>query len=402
MRFRSIGLLSFGHMITDINQGAIPALLPFFIMEYGLTYMEAAGIVFAANITGSIIQPMFGYFSDRWSNSWLMPSGIALAGLGLGLCGWVKSYYLIMALVIVSGIGVSAFHPTAAKLSNQLAAKNKAMGISLFAIGGNGGFAFGPLIATFSVLLWGSKGTIIFTILGVITAFAIYFVFRDMTSQTNNSAKSKEVSTPEKQDQWFPFCRLSGIVVARSILFYGLNTFIPLYWIGILKESPVLGSTALTILFTVGMAGTLLGGRLSDKFGYRNIILWGWLALLPLMYLFTYIQSTTWATALLIPVSLGLFTIYSPMLVTGQSYLPNHVGFASGVTIGLAVTIGGITAPILGRIADVSGVTAALESLVVIPIIAIALALSLPKAESEKSKAILASLATEAAAIKKE
>ena len=65
------------------------------------------------------------------------------------------------------------------------------------------------------------------------------------------------------------------------------------------------------------------------------------------MYLFTYVQSTAWATAVLIPISLGLFIIYSPMLVTGQNYLPNHIGFASGVTIGLAVTIGGVAAPIL-------------------------------------------------------
>ena len=390
MRFRSIGLLSFGHMITDINQGAIPALLPFFITEYGLTYMEAAGIVFAANITGSIIQPMFGYLSDRWTNSWLMPLGIALAGIGLGLCGWVKSYYLILALVIISGIGVSAFHPTAAKLSNQLAENSKAMGISLFAIGGNGGFAFGPLIATFSVLLLGSKGTILFTLLGVLTALVVYFVFKDISSKSNMT-KLKDNVAPEQHDQWGLFSRLSGIVVARSIIFFGLNTFIPLYWIGILKESPVFGSSALTLLFTVGMIGTLMGGKLSDKFGYRNIILWGWVALLPLIFLFTYIQNTVWATVVLVPLSLVLFTIYSPMLVTGQSYLPNHMGFASGVTIGLAVTIGGVIAPILGRIADVSGITAALESLIIIPFFAIILALSLPSNKTQKTKQLFVS-----------
>ena len=84
MKLQSVGLLSFGHLATDITQGAVPALLPFFIVTYGLTYTEAAGIVFAANITGSVIQPMFGYLADRWSNGWLMPSGIVLAGLGMG------------------------------------------------------------------------------------------------------------------------------------------------------------------------------------------------------------------------------------------------------------------------------------------------------------------------------
>ena len=229
------------------------------------------------------------------------------------------------------------------------------------------------------MILWGAKGTIVFTLAGLITALVVYFVFRGIESPQKSSLRSNPEHASEEKDQWSPFCRLSTIVVARSIVFYGLNTFIPLYWIGILKESPMMGSSALTILFTVGMAGTLLGGKLSDKYGYRNIIIWGWVALLPLLYLFTYFQSTFWATALLVPISLALFTIYSPMLVTGQNYLPNHMGFASGVTIGLAVTIGGVTAPILGRIADVSGVTAALESLMFIPVIAIAMAVSLPK-----------------------
>ena len=149
----------------------------------------------------------------------------------------------------------------------------------------------------------------------------------------------------------------------------------------------MLGSTALTILFGTGMISTLIGGRLSDRFGYRNVIIGGWILLLPSMYLFTLVQSTVWATALLIPISLGLFAIYSPMMVMGQNYLPNHVGFASGVTIGLAITIGGLTAPLLGRIADMSGITAALDSLLFIPLLAIALALTLPKNEQRRSPA---------------
>ena len=387
MKLQSVGLLSFGHLATDITQGAVPALLPFFIATYGLTYTEAAGIVFAANITGSVIQPMFGYLADRWSNGWLMPSGIVLAGLGMGLCGWFDSYQAILLLVVLSGVGVSAFHPTAAKLTNKLAGPNKAMGMSIFSIGGNGGFAFGPLVATTSILLWGLKGTIVFTLLGICTAVIMYVVFRDVSTVQEQNRSGTAGGKPAQEDQWFPFCRLSGVVIARSIMFYGLNTFIPLYWIQVLQESPVLGSTALTILFGTGMISTLIGGRLSDRFGYRNVIIGGWILLLPSMYLFTLIQSTAWATALLIPISLGLFAIYSPMMVMGQNYLPNHVGFASGVTIGLAITIGGLTAPFLGRIADMSGITAALDSLLFIPLVAIALALTLPKSEQRRPPA---------------
>lgn len=387
MKYRKIGLLSVGHAVTDINQGALPALLPFFINEYHLSYAAAATIVFAANIGGSLIQPFFGYWSDRWSNSWLMPAGIMLAGLGMGLCGWVDSYPVILALVIICGIGVSAFHPEAAKLANHIAKENKAMGISVFAIGGNVGFAFGPLIATFAVLAFGARGLTVFILTSLITSLIVYFQFRGY-SVTKAEAKAKDPNAPRAQDQWFPFLRLSGVVIARSALFYGLNTFIPLYWMHVLGESAVLGSSALTILFTVGVFGTLLGGKLADKYGYRKIILIGWVALLPLMYLFTAVQSTAWATLLLVPVSLALFTIYSPMLVTGQGYLPNYVGFASGVTIGLAVTIGGITAPFLGWVADTSGITAALQSLIFIPVIAALLVLTLPFKDRAKAPSV--------------
>ena len=107
----------------------------------------------------------------------------------------------------------------------------------------------------FSTLLGANRDKHFYTT-RVITAIIIYVVFKDMESQEKDTATSVSENTHKKRDQWFLFCHLLGIVVARSILFYGLNTFIPLYWISILKESPVMGNAALTILFTVGMAIT--------------------------------------------------------------------------------------------------------------------------------------------------
>jgi len=385
VRYRSISLLSAGHLFTDINQGAIPALLPFFIAEYHLTYAAAASIVFAANIASSIVQPIFGFYSDRLTKVWLMPVGILLAGLGLAVTGVAGSLPLILAAVAVSGCGVAAFHPDAARLANRLAEDKKAMAMSIFAVGGNAGFAFGPLLATGAMLAWGIKGTLIFALSPVVVAAFLYFQFRDMTLPQPPKKAANEVAGEQLKDQWFPFLRLTGIVVARSVLFFGLNTFIPLYWINVLHQSAVAGGTALTLLFSLGIVSTLIGGRLADKLGYRNAIMAGFGLLLPLIAIFTHINDSFWATAMLIPISLGLFGIYGPLMASGQNFLPNRVGFASGVTIGLAVSIGGVAAPALGWMADMYGIQTALQCLVVIPVLALALTATLP---ADKRRAV--------------
>ena len=377
MEYRKVSLLTLGHLFTDINQGAIPALLPFFITEYNLSYAAAGSIVFAANIASSLIQPIFGIMSDRWSKVWLMPLGVLLAGAGVGFAGWVDSFALMLVMVAISGLGVSAFHPEAAKLANRYAKENKATGLSMFAVGGNAGFAFGPLVATGALLLWGPKGTIVFFLLSIATAIILHVYFKD-ASLPEAGVQHKAAAEKKGEDQWFPFLRLSGVVVARSVLFFGLNTFIPLYWIHVLQETAAVGSSALTVLFSAGIIAVLIGGRLADRYGYRKIMIGGWAMLIPLMYLLTNVKDTFWATVLLLPISVGLFSIYGPIMVTGQAYLPNRVGFASGVTIGLAVSIGGVTAPLLGRLADVAGVEAALQILVIVPVLALVLTYTLP------------------------
>lgn len=390
MRYRSIMLLSAGHLFTDINQGAIPALLPFFIAEYHLSYAAAASIVFAANIASSVVQPVFGFYSDRMAKVWLMPVGILIAGLGFAVTGVAGSLPLILAAVAISGCGVAAFHPDAARLANRLAENKKALAMSIFAVGGNAGFALGPLLATGAMLTWGLQGTLIFAVSPLIVAAFLYFQFRDMSLPQPLKAAVGELAADQPKDQWPAFLRLSGVVVSRSVLFFGFNTFIPIYWINVLHQSSVAGGSALSLLFSLGIFSTLLGGRLADRFGYRNTIMAGFGLLLPLIAIFTHIHDTFWATAMLIPISLGLFGIYGPLMASGQSFLPNRVGFASGVTIGLAVTIGGVAAPILGWLADMYGIQTALQCLIVIPVFAMAMTATLP-ADKRPEKGVVAS-----------
>ena len=157
---RAMAVLSTGHMFTDIAQGSIPALLPFLISRDHLSYAAASALVLAATISSSVIQPLFGYVSDRLSLPWLMPLGPALGGLGVALAGLAPSYGLTFAAIVLSGVGVAAFHPEGSRFANYVSGARRASGMSLFSVGGNVGFALGPVLVTPLLLAFGLHGTV--------------------------------------------------------------------------------------------------------------------------------------------------------------------------------------------------------------------------------------------------
>jgi FSR family fosmidomycin resistance protein-like MFS transporter len=376
MRRRAIALLAAAHLFDDVNQGVIPALLPFFIAERGFTIAAAAGLVFASNIASSVLQPLFGFFADRRSAPWLVPSGLLLAGAGVALVGLAPSYALVLAAVAASGIGVAAFHPEAARQIYALSGERRATAMSFFAVGGNLGFAIGPALATPLQIALGLRGTILLVLPAL--AMALVLVRAGVRGKSEN-APASEGRRRSQPDRWAAFVRLSAPVVCRAIVFYGLNTFIPLYWIHVFGASKAAGGAALTLMLASGVAGTLAGGWLADRFGRRVIVLVSMIALCPLMAGFIAATSRGAALALLVPIGLALYAPFSVMTVMGQEYLPGRVGTASGMTIGLAVTLGGLAAPLLGRFADLHGVKAAVSLLVLIPLAGAAATLTLPR-----------------------
>ncbi|MHB1836321.1 MAG: MFS transporter, partial [Solirubrobacteraceae bacterium] len=158
---RAMAVLSAGHMFTDVGQGSIPALLPFLLVRDHLSYASASALVLAATISSSVIQPLFGHISDRRSLPWLLPLGPLVGGLGIGLIGIMPSFGLTFAAVLVSGVGVAAFHPEGSRFAHYVSGERRSSGMSLFSVGGNIGFALGPAIMTPAVLTLGMHGTLV-------------------------------------------------------------------------------------------------------------------------------------------------------------------------------------------------------------------------------------------------
>lgn len=377
----SVAALSIGHVCIDLCQGAIPALLPFLLIQRHLSYTSAGSLVLATNLASSVIQPLFGRFADRFSAPWLMPVGLVLAGIGLALAGFAPNYWLIVLSLALTGIGIAAFHPEAARLMNVVAGPKKATAMSIFSIGGNVGFALGPLLTSTFLILLGLGGAALFLIPILLVSLLLVAFFRHLARFVNASKQQSQKEQVQGTDAWSPFARLTAMIMCRSVIFYGLNTFLPLYWVVVLHQSSAFGASALTVLLAAGILGTFIGGRLADRYGRRTVVLWSLSSLAPLLLLFIVFSTTSiiLALLLLLPLGLALFAPFSVMVVMGQEYLPNSVGTASGVTLGLAVTIGGITAPVFGHVADLYGIHIAMISLALFPLLGTVLALTLPR-----------------------
>jgi FSR family fosmidomycin resistance protein-like MFS transporter len=350
-------MMAAGHFLCDMNQGALPAILPFLMTKYHFTYTGIAGLILAANLISSIIQPLIGHYADKKSKKWMLPIGLLLSSGGIAAIGILSSYWVIFSVAMISGIGTAIFHPEAAKTVNKASSKYKASNMSFFSLGGTLGFALGPIVSTTSILLWGLKGIMILiipTTLFVMVMLKAKNNIRPPEKIEKNIANKVEFD--QGKAQWKSFSLLSILLCIRSVVFYGLNTFLPLFWINILLQSKSDGTSMLSIFLLFGAIGTLIGGRLADRFGYVTTTKISFVSLFPLLCLLAIAKNTLFATIILLFVGIFIFLPYSSMVVLGQKYLPNRLGLASGITLGLAVSVGGIAAPLLGKIADTYGI----------------------------------------------
>src|SRR5919205_4032961 len=158
---RAMTLLSAGHLGTDFANGTLPALLPFLVDRFGLSYTLAATLILASAVSSSVIQPLFGLWSDRRGAIWLLPLGVGVAGIGMALAADAPSYWLVLLLVVVSGLGVAAYHPEGSKFAAYASGARRASGMSAFSIGGNLGVALGAVVATPPVLAFGLRGGLV-------------------------------------------------------------------------------------------------------------------------------------------------------------------------------------------------------------------------------------------------
>lgn len=384
MKWWVLILLSFGHLVTDIHQGALPLMLPFLRDYFELSYFAVSAIIFVATFSSSIVQPLFGLYSDRFSIPWMLPAGVAAAATGMALVGVMPSYPLVLLAVFISGMGVASFHPEGSKMAHFAAGTKRGGAMSVFAVGGNFGFGIGPLLAALFLSTWGLSGSLAFLVPGLVTAGFIYFLLPKIMSATSDSRENwqkqrdynKANNTGKAVFSW-GLILLMIIVFIRSWIHFGLATYIPFYYVDYLGGKPEYGAIVLSVFLIAGAIGTLLGGPLADTFGTKKQICGSLVLMIPILYLF--INSTGVFSIVMIGLAgLVLISTFATTTVMGQQYMPNNLGLASGLLLGFSIGAGGLGAPLLGILADAHGLPLVMKIISLLPILGLALALFLP------------------------
>ena len=370
----AMATLSGGHLAVDFASGAVPALLPFFVLEFDLSYTATAVLMLAVLVSSSLVQPLFGLLSDRRGAIWLLPAGVAVGGLGTGLAAVAPRYELVVVLVFVAGIGIAAYHPEGAKFAAYASGRKRASGMSYFNIGGNTGYALGPIVVTPLVLWLGLTGGL----LAMLPVVVASILLARSLSGLQELAPERRVHVRSNAADDVGAMTILGVVIGlRSVAWFGLLTFVPL-WIVENGGTEGEGNRTLSLMLVAGAAGTLLLGPVADRVGLRRTLLITQVALPFLMVAFVAVGGVLGTVALML-VGLCVVGTFGVTMVLSQLYLPRHVGMASGLSVGLAMGLGGLAAVALGGVADAVDLETALYLAAIAPGIGAVLCLALPR-----------------------
>ncbi len=389
--FWAVISLAIGHLVTDMQAGALPIVLPHLKELFSLSYAQMATIILTQNVTSSVIQPVFGYITDKRSLPALLPYCAALAGAGFAAIGWVSSYALLLLTVIIIGVSSASYHPQASKTVNFLSDENsKAQNMGLFSLGGNAGMAAGSMMMTFLIGLSGGLHNTMYFVLPGILVFGFMMHYMPEYKRVNLEHSLKRAAAKAKGNaeklSYFGLVMVLFFIFMRSTIHTGMSTYLPLFFMKFRDVEPVFASLLVTVFLLGGVAGTYIGAVLSDRLGARAIILGSMILSIPPIWALD--KVTTEFTIVAAVALAGFFIIGSnaTTIVLAQTMLPNNVGMAAGLTIGFSVGLGGLGVTILGVLADNYGLPFVINLLTWLSVGATIMTLKIPIPESLRKK----------------
>lgn len=366
-------LLFLGHVAVDTCQGTLPVVMAKLKEVFELSYFQVGVMMMLLNLTSSVIQPIFGLVSDRFRTGWFVPVGILWTAVAMGLVGWAPSYAIAALLVGFAGLGTAAFHPRAMMAVYQVSGMQRGLGAAIFSTGGNLGFALGPVIGSLLVLGVGLHATLALIPLGVLLFLAIILYQGDFLRREHlgKSPSHKKDHRNTATIPWGGLVALCLIVTVRSWVYMSTITYLPLLFQsrGIQLAS---GSLILTFFLVCGAAAGLYGGHLSDKAG-RKIVIIGSSLIFPVLAAAMLMAEGPWLWILAGASGAALLASFSVTIVLAQELLPNNLGLASGLILGLGFGTGGLGTAFSGYLADHFGLYQTFWVLALAPLLSIAL-----------------------------
>lgn len=367
-------LIAVGHLSLELSNNFLPIAYPLLIEELGLSYAQVGTIALVSILAGTLLQPLFGYLSDRFDSRLLMVMSLVWIGTIMALTGIVGSYWLLLIVVAVGGLGSAAFHPAAAALASAIAGKRRGASMSVFSVGGNVGAALSPLLIGAALLQMGLRGTIILIPLMWIISIILFRQFWRLP--TNSSLAQEGKVAPSNAVEIGPPLALILVVLiaaARSWFQSALNTYLP-EWLQTVGWSPEHASILLSVLLASVAVGSLTGGTLSDHIGRIPVVLLSFSLAAPIVWLLLHTQGALQVLFIaLCGVMIG--ATFPVTILMAQEAWPRAVGLASSLAIGFGWLPGGIGAWFVGVLADRVSLTFALTTLVAAPLVGLIAAL---------------------------
>ncbi len=374
---RLLSFLALGHLVVDVNQGSLPILLPFLKSALALSYTATGTIVLMASVTSSLIQPLFGYLADRTARRWLLPLSVVLSSVGVGLAGLAPTYGAVLALVMLTGFGVAAYHPEGYRTATAVAGDRKATGVSVFSTGGNVGIAVGPPLVTALLTAFGLPGSLGLLVPGILVGALLTAALPLLSAPAPVRPHAGGTRAPETMAS--AMALLIAVVAVRSWTQLGFTTYVPFYYLETLGGDPRLVGTLLGVFLGAGVIGTLVAGPIADRVGLRRYVVGALLLVAPIALAFFLVRSVLGMLVVLALLGFVMVSTFTVSVVLGQAYLPRHPGMASGLIVGFAIGAGGVGVTGLGWVADHLGLTAALLVSALVPLVAFGGALFLPE-----------------------
>ncbi|MBM6726662.1 MFS transporter [Megamonas funiformis] len=373
-------LLAMGHFFNDFYCNFLPILLPILIPKLGLSLTLSGALVMVMSLSANVLQPVFGYFMDKYNFNKIMPLIIPFGAVFICLTNWASNFIVLAVLIGLSGLAVSTFHPMGAGLVSKVAPDGKiSTCISLFVAGGSFGFALAPILLVYFMQMYNLDYLPILIIPAIILGVLMY---------SSGLSKARFVNEQVAKNMHFnlaqilqnkPLMLLNISMGLRAWLFTALVTFLPLWAIEKGCDNTLSG-WILTIYLCGSVIGGLIGGALNDKIGYKKVILWALIfTLIPTMY-FLFAQQINILMYIALFVGGGLVMAANPgAIVWGQDLLPDNPGMASGMMLGLSFGLGGFGTMLTGSLAESYGLTMALALTAILLVISIVLVYLTPE-----------------------
>jgi len=382
--FEILAALSFCHLLNDMMQSLIPAIYPILKQNFQLDFAQIGLITFVLQLTGALLQPVIGFYSDRHPKPYALAIGMGFTLLGMILLSKAGSFGMVLAATSLVGLGSSVFHPESSRMARAASGGRHGFAQSFFQVGGNFGSALGPLLAAFFVLRHGQASIVWFSLAALVAMALLARVgswfkgsgamhaARRAASLRRDAVSSRQIVTA--------ISILLALLFSKFVYLASLGSYYTFYLISRFGLSVQSAQIHLFVFLGAVAAGTIIGGPVGDRIGRRQVILASILGVLPFTLALPY-ANLFWTRILTVIIGVVLASAFSVIVVYAQELMPGRVGMIAGLFFGVAFGISGIGAAALGELADRTSISYVFRLCSYLPAIGV-LALWLPRVET--------------------